>query len=154
RDRPNLTIQGDTYVRRVVFEGTRAVGVEVEQKGRISVIKGNEIVLSAGAVKSPHILLASGVGPRRELESVGVPVVVDSPGVGKNTSDHPDIGVGYKVTRRVKWKNSGDGMQSVLNFAATDSPFKGGDLEIIHTIKPFGVFFLGSTITDPKNFIE
>jgi choline dehydrogenase-like flavoprotein len=154
RSRPNFTVQGDTFVRRVIFQGTRATGVEVERHGRISVISGREIVISGGAVKSPHILMLSGIGPKAELEAVGIPVLVDRPGVGKNVTDHPDIGVGYRAARSVPWKASGDGMQAMLNFDATDTPFGAGDLEIIHTIKPFGVFFLGSTVTDPRNLLE
>lgn len=154
RGRPNFTVQGDTYARRVVFEGTRATGVEVARAGRVSVIRGDEIVLSCGAIKSPHVLMLSGIGPRAELEAAGVPVLVDSPGVGKNFTDHPDIGVGYKVTRDVKWQVSGDALQGMLNFTATASPFAGGDLEIIHVIKPFGVFVLGSTLTNPQNLLE
>ncbi|MEA2133802.1 MAG: hypothetical protein QOC68_1711 [Solirubrobacteraceae bacterium] len=154
RDRPNFTVQGDTFVRRVTFHGHRATGVEVERNGRISVISGREIVLSGGAVKSPHILMLSGIGPKAELVAAGIDVLVDSPGVGKNFTDHPDLGIGYKTTRDVQWTASGDALQGMLNFEATDSPFKGGDLEIIHCIKPFGVFVMGSTVTDPRNVIE
>ena len=90
RDRRNLTILPTTVVRRVLFSGTRAVAVEVEGEsaGRI---EGHEIVLSAGAVNTPHILLLSGVGPAGQLAATGIPIVLDAPGVGQNLRDHPSV---------------------------------------------------------------
>jgi len=100
-NRPNLTVRGNTYVRRVIFEGKRAVGVEVEQDGRTMVIYGDEIVLSAGAVKSPHILMLSGVGPGEQLRKFGIPVVYDNPNVGQNFTDHGGAG-GVKYSYKMK----------------------------------------------------
>ena len=88
-------------MRRVLFEGRRAVGVEVEQDGRTVVIHGDEIVLSAGAVKSPHILMLSGVGPGEQLRKFGIPVVYDNPNVGQNFTDHGGAG-GVKYSLKMK----------------------------------------------------
>ena len=91
RQRPNLTIRGNTLARKVVFDGTRATGLEVETDGQAETIGAGQIVLAAGAFNSPHLLLLSGIGPAAELTAAGVPVIEDLPGVGKDFSDHPDI---------------------------------------------------------------
>lgn len=91
RHRLNLTIRGRAHVHRVVFEGTRAVGVEVEVEGVVQYVDGREIILAAGALHSPAILLRSGVGPRAELEALGIPAVLDLPGVGENLREHPSV---------------------------------------------------------------
>jgi choline dehydrogenase-like flavoprotein len=97
RHRLNLTIKGKIMVRRILFDGTRAVGVEVESGGERFTVEGEQIVLSGGAIGSPHVLLLSGVGPGAQLQSVGVPVVYDLPGVGQNLRDHPSAAVLYRA---------------------------------------------------------
>lgn len=89
RHRLNLTIRPNCQVVRLRFEGKRAVGVEVESGGETFCLEAGEVILSAGAVGSPQLLLLSGVGPSPQLAEVGIPVVHDSPGVGKNLKDHP-----------------------------------------------------------------
>lgn len=89
RARPNLTIRPDCLVSRVILEGSRAVGVEIESAGSTEVVRGRRITLSAGAIASPAILLRSGIGPRRDLEALGIVPAVDLPGVGANLIDHP-----------------------------------------------------------------
>lgn len=97
RNRPNLTVLGETFVRRVLFEGDRAVGVEAERGGQRVEYRGDEIVLCASGVKSPHLLLLSGVGPSDELRGHGIEVVHDSPGVGRGVKDHPSVIVNFSV---------------------------------------------------------
>ncbi|KAH0954706.1 hypothetical protein HN011_007305 [Eciton burchellii] len=96
RNRPNLHIMLNSTATKILFdENNRAVGVEFVHNGmvkRVSVLK--EVVVSGGAVNSPQILLNSGLGPREELNAVGVPVVRDLPGVGKNLHNH----VAYTLT--------------------------------------------------------
>ncbi len=87
RRRPNLTIRPDCLVSRVILEGSRAVGVELA--GGAEVVRGQRITLSAGAIASPAILLRSGIGPRADLEALGIASAVDLPGVGANLIDHP-----------------------------------------------------------------
>ncbi|MFT3967523.1 MAG: GMC family oxidoreductase N-terminal domain-containing protein [Sphingobium sp.] len=88
--RPNLEIVTDAFVRRVLFEGGRAVGVEVERDGQVSVERADrEIIICAGAMSSPKLLLLSGIGPADDLRAMGVGVVADSPGVGGNLQNHP-----------------------------------------------------------------
>ena len=67
RHRLNLTVKGNVFVRRVLFDGTQVSGVEVESGGEIFTVAADQVVLSAGALKSPHILMLSGVGPRDQL---------------------------------------------------------------------------------------
>ncbi|MEN9895833.1 MAG: hypothetical protein RIR97_1685, partial [Pseudomonadota bacterium] len=75
--------------RRVIVENGRATGVEIERGGRIEIIKANrEVIISASAFNSPKLLLASGIGPAAELKAMGIDVVADRPGVGKNLQDH------------------------------------------------------------------
>ena len=97
RHRLNLTIKADVTVRRVKFEGKRAVGVEVESSGEQFTVEGDQIVLSSGAIGSPHLLLLSGVGPVEHLNNMGVNVVHDLPGVGMNLRDHPSATVLFRA---------------------------------------------------------
>ena len=91
RHRLNLTIRGNVFVRRVTLRFRKSgngqvLGVEAESGGEIFTVACDRVVLCAGALKSPHILMLSGVGPRNQLEEHGVPVLVESPGVGKTSS--------------------------------------------------------------------
>ena len=79
-------------VRRVVFEGRRAVGVEFERGGRVETLKARrEVIVSASAINSPKLLKLSGIGPGAELQRFGIPVVANRPGVGENLQDHLEI---------------------------------------------------------------
>ena len=95
--RPNLTILTGAQATRVILEdssgGIEAKGVEYRATtGELrTAIASKEVILSAGAVGSPHLLLLSGIGPRTELETVGVPCLVDSPHVGKHLKDHVQV---------------------------------------------------------------
>ena len=88
-DRPNLTVITSALTTKIAFAGRRAVGVSYIHQGETRQAKASrEVLLSAGAINSPHLLLLSGVGPAGELRSCGVEVVHDLPGVGKNLQDH------------------------------------------------------------------
>ncbi|MBN3496628.1 GMC family oxidoreductase [Arthrobacter pascens] len=142
RYRRNLTIKGNTCVRRVLFEGNRVTGVEVIRHGTLATIQANEVVLAAGAVKTPHILLLSGLGPKAELERFGVPVVKHLPGVGKDFSDHPSIALGWRPKIPLIDYRTPQSMAGVLNFTATGSSCP-GDLEILPLLKPMGYMLTG-----------
>jgi choline dehydrogenase-like flavoprotein len=86
-ERPNLAVETGAYVTRLLLEGTRAVGVEVDQHDALKPIHAGEVILSAGSYQSPQILLLSGIGPAEELELGGIPPVVDLP-VGRGLQDH------------------------------------------------------------------
>jgi 5-(hydroxymethyl)furfural/furfural oxidase len=88
RARHNLTIMTETRVRRLLFDGLKVIGVEAEQRGEKVTLKARRVILSAGAIHSPSILLRSGIGPEKELFSVGVKPLVDRSGVGRNLQNH------------------------------------------------------------------
>jgi choline dehydrogenase len=95
RHRLNLTVRGDCMTRRVVFDGDRAIGVEVESGAVSQVVEGDRIVLASGAIGTPAILMRSGVGPEAHLREHGIDVLRDTPGVGASLDDHPMLGVTY-----------------------------------------------------------
>jgi len=90
--RPNLQVLTGARATRLLFEGRRAVGIEVQQgEARRTLQARRELVLAAGALQSPQLLLLSGIGPGSELQSQGITVVHDLPGVGRNLHDHVDV---------------------------------------------------------------
>ncbi len=105
--RPNLTIITGATVTRVVLENGRAVGVELaDGKRRRHIRAEREVILSAGAYNSPHLLLHSGVGPAQDLRDLGVDVTVDLPGVGRNLQEHPLAGIGYELTQPIGFERN------------------------------------------------
>ncbi|KAG9085598.1 hypothetical protein FRC07_013338, partial [Ceratobasidium sp. 392] len=98
--RSNLTVATNAHVTRILFEGKRAVGVEYARSKdapRYQVRARKEVILSAGAVHSPHILMNSGVGPVEELNKHNIPVVQWLPGVGDHLMDHPVVPVRFRT---------------------------------------------------------
>jgi choline dehydrogenase len=95
RLRKNLHVALFSHVTKIIIDETtkRALGVELIRNGRKQAVYAKrEVILSAGAIGSPHLLMLSGIGPREDLERVGVKVVHDSPGVGRNLQDHIAVG--------------------------------------------------------------
>ena len=89
RGRPNLTIWTQCGAERILFEGSRAVGLACRLHGRaVEVAAGREVILASGAINSPQLLMLSGIGPAAHLRQHGIPVVADRPGVGGNLTDH------------------------------------------------------------------
>lgn len=97
RHRLNLTIRGNVLTRRILFDGEKAAAVEAESDGERFLVEGETIILSAGAVSSPHLLMLSGIGPADQLKTHGIKVLHDLPGVGQNLRDHPLIGVTWST---------------------------------------------------------
>jgi choline dehydrogenase len=95
---PNLRLETGCHAERIEFDGRRAVGVTWRQRGMVRRARGHNIILAAGSIGSPHLLLLSGVGPAAHLQEHGVPVVLDRPGVGKNLQDHLQLRAIYKVS--------------------------------------------------------
>ncbi|GAD22734.1 GMC family oxidoreductase [Acidovorax sp. MR-S7] len=90
--RPNLRVVTGARATRIVCEGRRAVGVEYRQGGQLHTVRAaREVLLSAGALLSPQLLLLSGIGPGAQLQRHGIAVVQDLPGVGEHLHDHPDV---------------------------------------------------------------
>lgn len=96
RGRPNLTIIGHTQVDRVLMDGTKATGVSAIVDGKRQHFEAREVLLAAGTVHSPTILMRSGIGPADHLRDVAVPVVVDRP-VGENLIEHSGVWIGVEI---------------------------------------------------------
>lgn len=95
--RPNLTVEVEALTSRILFTKSRATGVEYVQKGQVvQAAAGREVIVCAGAVQSPQILMLSGVGPAEMLKKFGIPVVAGLDGVGRNMQDHLDAVVVYE----------------------------------------------------------
>jgi 5-(hydroxymethyl)furfural/furfural oxidase len=99
RQRPNLTISGDTKVERLVFDGNRCTGLRITRPDGAHELKSREVIVSCGALHSPTLLLRSGIGPAHELQALGIDVVVDRRGVGKNLMEHPGVNLGAFLKR-------------------------------------------------------
>jgi len=121
RGRANLKVETDALVTRLLFEGRRCVGVAFRQNGvEREVRAAREVILSGGAVNSPHVLHISGIGPAQHLQSIGVPVVHDLPGVGANLNDHYVLRVSHRVRGAVTINQLARGarlMREALRFA-------------------------------------
>ena len=124
RHRSNLTIKANCLVLHVIFEGKRAVGVSVESRGEIFNVYGQKILLCAGAIGSPHILMLSGIGPADHLTEMDISVVQDLPGVGQNLRDHPQVGVTLKAKEAFLTKGTEPRLQVGLRYTASDSDLR------------------------------
>jgi predicted dehydrogenase (TIGR03970 family) len=125
-----LAVRGGVTVRRVLVEQGRAVGVETAD----GVVRSAEVVLCAGAVASPHLLLLSGIGPADDLRRGGIEVVADVPGVGAGFSDHPNVYVGYRTARPLPPPRLP--LHGVLHATSSRAGVP-GDLEILPWLTPF-----------------
>ena len=121
--RPNLRVETKALATRVLFEGTRAVGVEYRQDGRtISAKASREVILSGGTFNSPQLLQLSGVGPRALLEKHGIPVVHDAPQVGERLQDHFYVRTFWRCSRDITlnddmmslWRQARIGLQYLV----------------------------------------
>jgi choline dehydrogenase len=103
RDRKNLTILTQVHVQNIALEGRKATGVVYKDRSgkTITALAQKEVILSAGAVGSPHILMLSGIGPEDHLHSMGIDVVKDLSGVGQNLNEHPDFVLKFKSLKPV-----------------------------------------------------
>ena len=110
--RPNLTVRTRAFVTKILFDGTRAVGVEYSLRGGpVTQVRSGQVILCGGSINSPQLLQLSGVGPADLLRSHGIDVVADLPGVGENLQDHLEVYVQYScklpvsVAPALKWRN-------------------------------------------------
>ncbi|WP_084397322.1 choline dehydrogenase [Henriciella aquimarina] len=116
KERANLTVMSTALVSRVVFRGGRAHGVEtVPARGaEAQVVKANkEVILCAGAVQSPQILMLSGIGPAEELRKHGISPIADRPEIGRNLQDHLDVTVVHKMTQKLSAYSQQAGLKKI-----------------------------------------
>ena len=125
RHRLGLTIKPHCLVHGIIFDGNRAAGLLVISGREMFTVYGEEIVLSAGAIGSPHILMLSGIGPADQLVKLGIPVVQDLPGVGLNLRDHPNVPMAWRTRKgfplHIDQVTSGT---VTLRYTASGSPFQ------------------------------
>ncbi len=107
--RPNLTIHTDALVTGIAMAGGRAAGVHYLRRGEAETVNAEgEVILAAGAIGSPQLLMLSGIGPAEHLRSHGIAVLADSPGVGANLSDHPAVTAMWHTPKaRALWEQAG-----------------------------------------------
>ncbi|MBH27282.1 MAG: mycofactocin system GMC family oxidoreductase MftG [Chloroflexi bacterium] len=128
RNRMNLTIRDGISAKRIIFDTSGntpiATGVEVESDGETFVVEGKEIILSAGAIGSPQLLMLSGIGPKDHLDEFGINCILDSPGVGQNLSDHPLSHIRWATKPEVELEplgSSNNVTQAILRYTADGS---------------------------------
>ena len=132
RHRLNLTVRGNIHAHRVVLDGNRAVGVEVDSGGETFIVEGNEVILCSGTIGSAQILLLSGIGPADHLREVGLPVNHELPGVGRNFRDHPAAYILFRGEGEEP-DTFAPNIQVGLRWSADDSPTK-ADFQITPTL--------------------
>jgi choline dehydrogenase len=123
RHQLNLTVRGGVFVRKIRVEEGRAVGVEAESGGTAFTIEAGRVVLSAGAIRSPHLLMLSGIGPEDQLRQFGIPVVQDLPGVGRNLMNHVSAQTTFKVKDGVSLAAQRDAAHFSLHYTAEGSSY-------------------------------
>ena len=121
RHRLNLTVRGNVLVRKVLVEDLKAVGVEAESGGELFTIESDRVVLSAGAVKSPHLLMLSGIGPEDQLNEFGIPIVKAIPGVGQHLWNHLSSHIAFKVKDGKTLFGGEDGAHFSLHYTSEGS---------------------------------
>jgi len=98
-ERPNMFLRHSAHVTKILFEGKRAVGVEFLEGGEKRVVRATkEVILCAGTVNTPQLLMLSGIGPQDHLRQLNIPVVLNLPGVGQNLHDHVFITLSYNTS--------------------------------------------------------
>lgn len=137
-NRPNLELVTDALVHRVLVQGDRCTGVEYSVgTGMQRAGCRGEVVVAAGTVGSPLVLMRSGIGPAPDLREIGVEVIVDLPGVGQNLQDHPAATVVYRSARPMPLAENGHG--EVLGLLRSDPALDSPDLQILFTDVPLSV---------------
>jgi choline dehydrogenase len=134
--RSNLEIITDAVAQRLLLVGTRCIGVEYVKAGEVSTVTCNaEVILSAGAIGSPQLLMLSGIGPAAHLNDVGVTPLQDVPGVGANLHDHPFAAITYRSKRAIPI-NPANPPGEAFGYACIASPTNCPDLQFVFSGLP------------------
>jgi choline dehydrogenase len=148
RSRPNLSIADRTLVDRLVVRDGRVTGVELIHAGQRRTVTAGEYLLACGTLASPAVLMRSGIGPAAHLESIGIPVVIDLPGVGENLADHPGVFVPLSGTAQLNSalaaKDAAGELYSSRVLIRAAGPFSGGDDWDLHIVPTAGYPLFGS----------
>ena len=163
RDRSNPTVMTESRARRLRFIGSRCVGVDIVSAGRSRTVWADaEVIISAGAIDSPRLLLLSGTGPAADLEAAGVTVRHDLAGVGRDLHDHPLWGVVYEAAHPIPAGRTNHAETSLL--WRSDTTRTGPDMQLMfihvpfhppHLVAPANSFTLGvATVPEARGSIR
>lgn len=136
RARPNLTVLPDTRVMRIAFTRSRATGLHVEGPEGATRIDAGEVILSAGAVGSPQLLLLSGVGPGQALRRHGIDVVAELPGVGQGVRDHPKAWITWRLREGIPADLEDPLLQLSARYTASGSDLRGDMMLYPNSVVP------------------
>ena len=132
RNRLNLTVRSGVNVRCILFQGKKAVGVEVESGEEVFVVEAEDLILCGGAVGSPQLLLLSGVGPADHLRDMGITLHHELPGVGQNLRDHPNVRIPVSVREDFPLDSEAPRTQLALRYTASGSSDR-NDMQILQS---------------------
>jgi choline dehydrogenase len=155
--RPNLEFAADATVRRLVMQGSRCTGVQyTDGDGQVMTAVSGEVILAAGAIGSPHLLMVSGIGPSHHLRSCGIEVLADLPGVGLNLHDHPITPLVYRAARPVPPAQHNHGellglIRSRSSDGVPDIQIFGVDSANVPGLGDIGGYVLGASVMQPKS---
>jgi choline dehydrogenase len=152
RHRLNLTVRSGCHVHRLLFEGNRAVGVLVRSGVELFEVFGEQVILSAGAVGSPHVLMLSGIGPADQLRAAGVSIRQDTPGVGQNLRDHPHIGTMWRPAFGYPMHPELPRYQVCLRYTAPGSSLR-NDMQVLMTSYATGRVDRGGDGRTPRGIV-
>ena len=142
--RPNLTVWSQTHATQVLFQGQRAIGLRVIRAGGITQVRAaREVILSAGAIETPKLLMLSGIGPADALERRRIRVLLDSPGVGANLHDHLRISVRWHARQPLAPSGVSAGLFTYSTAAAARRADAAPDLQ----------FYVGRGLDVPDPFV-
>jgi len=145
RDRSNFTISANSHTTRVLIEDKTAVGVEFEKDGELHQVHADEVVLSAGPIGSPHLLMLSGIGRREQLEAVGIEVIADMRGVGQNLRDHPSVAVRWHAEDEFPMPDVETGPQkTALRYTADGSELRNDMIAVMRWNSPLREFMMSA----------
>jgi choline dehydrogenase len=119
RERPNLTVLGSATARRVILDHGAVTAVEIQVNGEARRVDGGQVIVAAGAIGSPQLLMLSGIGPASHLQEVGIKPLVDLPGVGQNLRDHPVLCASWAAERAVELPSAPPGTPGQVGLRAT-----------------------------------
>lgn len=154
RQRSNLAIETQAHVTRLLIEKKRVVGATYVRDGKQhEVYAQNEVILSGGAINSPQILMLSGIGPADHLQALGIPVVMDLPGVGQNLQDHLRVDVFYVAGQTASLSSSSNHAE-MTGFVRTKADLPAADLQLlgIVTTSEKNIFYgISAVVLRPKS---
>ncbi|MDP6884694.1 MAG: GMC family oxidoreductase N-terminal domain-containing protein, partial [Rhodospirillales bacterium] len=131
RQRANLTILADAQVERLLFDGTQVAGLKVFHGGASTDVRARQVILCAGALQSPALLMRSGVGPADHLRATGIDVVQALPGVGQNLHEHPTVAVSAYLPKASRLDpRTGRHLQIQMRFSSNLGDCPPGDMAI------------------------